>query len=267
MAPITTSVFLLLSAAAATVSGSRLGDTYHGLTQAAQAPLSGKQAKPFTISIRDDVKAMHLAEIATAHVTVHACNSDRGAALHDGETRLQSLQSIWADAGLNSTISSPIHVRESEDDDGWNDIDDFGPIRRPSRKHKIDKESDEEETPKYCARSRVKITVEDLDVLPDLAAKLDAESEGTRLEYVHWELKETTKSAQKSQLLREAYARMLQARTRYAEAFDLDELSPIAFNEDYSYVDARSRNRFGADVDLTVPDMEFFMEFQCTFST
>ncbi|KAI7081588.1 hypothetical protein KC356_g9016 [Hortaea werneckii] len=270
----TTSNLLVL--AAATVSASGLKTPLQGIAGAVQSPFAGKREKPLTVSVQDDVRVSHRAEMAEAYLNIRACDAVADKAKETGEHFLSSLKNVFTDAGLNTTVTSPTTVKSSSDDD----YDDFAfrPRRMRGGKDKhTDAEEDEAEDEKQCASSSISVLVHNLDLLSILNTNLTSDTGAhARINYINWQLSEDTKAAQKSELRRKALNSMLETGKDYAAAFGVSEFVPTEFEEMYSFEDVRHpdayRGRYRIfdmdedSVDLRVPDIEQCMEVRCKFT-
>ncbi|KAI7287097.1 hypothetical protein KC345_g768 [Hortaea werneckii] len=270
----TTSNLLILAAATASASGFKT--PLQGIADVAQSPFAGKRERPLTVSVRDDVRVSHRAEMAEAYLSIRACDTDADKANETGEHFLNSLKNVFTDAGLNTTVTSPTTVKSSSDDDY--DDSELRPRRMRGGKNKhADAEEDDDEYEKQCASSSISVLVHDLDLLSTLNTNLTSDTGAhARIKYIHWQLSEVTKAAQKSELRRKALDAMLETGKDYAAAFGISEFIPTEFEEEYTFEDVRRpdsyRGRyriFGIDeesVDLRVPDIEQCMEVRCKFT-
>ncbi|GAB1737410.1 hypothetical protein NU219Hw_g1555t1 [Hortaea werneckii] len=268
----TTSNLLILAAATASASG--LKTPLQGIADAAQAPFAGKREKPLTVSAREDIRVSHRAEMAEAYLSIRACDADADKANEDGEHFLNNLKNVFTDAGLNITVTSPTTVKTSSGDD-FDDYD-LRPRRMRGGKNK-DADIEEDEDEKQCASSSISVLVHDLDLLSTLNTNLTSETGAhARINYVHWQLSEATKAAQKLELRRKALNAMLETGKDYAAVFGVSEFIPTEFEEEYTFEDVRHpdayRSRYRIfdmsedSVDLRVPDIEQCMEVKCKFT-
>jgi len=268
----TSSSLLILAAATASASGFKT--PLQGIAEAAQSPFAGKREKPLTVSVQDDIRVSHRAEMAEAYLSIRACDTDADKANENGEHFLNSLKNVFNDAGLNTTVTSPTTVKSSSDDD-YDDYE-LRPRRLRGGKNKhADAEGDEDE--KQCASSSIMVIVHDLDLLSTLNASLTSDAGAhARIDYIDWQLSEATKAAQKSELRRKALNTMLETGKDYAAAFGVSEFTPTEFEEEYSFDHVlrpdghRGRYRFfdmdEDSMDLRVPDIEQCMEVRCKFT-
>jgi len=267
----------LLILAAATASASGLKTPLQGIADAVQSPLAGKREKPLTVSVQDDVRVSHRAEMAEAYLSIRACEADADKAKETGEHFLNSLKNVFTDAGLNTTVTSPTTVKSSSGGDY--DADELRPRRLRGGKNKhADAEEDEEENEKQCASSSISVLVHDLDLLSTLNTNLKSDTGAhARINYIHWQLSEATKAAQKSELRRKALNAMLETGKDYAASFGVSEFMPTEFEEMYSFEDVRHPDAYRGrryrifdmdedSVDLRVPDIEQCMEVRCKFT-
>ncbi|KAI7189891.1 hypothetical protein KC316_g6035 [Hortaea werneckii] len=268
----TMSKFLVLAAATASASG--LKTPFQGIADAAQSPFAGKHEKPLTVSARDDVRVSHRAEMAEAYLSIRACDADADKANEDGEHFLNNLKNVFTGAGLNTTVTSPTTVKTSSDDD----YDDYAfrscRMRGGKNKHDAAEEDEDEE---QCARSSITVFVHDLELLSTLNTNLTSDTGAhARIDYINWQLSEATRAAQKSELRRKALSAMLETGKDYAVAFGVSEFLPMEFEEEYTFEDVRRPNAyrdryriFAMDedsTDLSVPDIEIFMDVRCKFT-
>ncbi|KAI7490731.1 hypothetical protein KC351_g459 [Hortaea werneckii] len=268
----TTSNLLILAAATASASG--LKTPLQGIADAAQLPFAGKREKPLTVSVQDNVQVSHRAEMAEAHLSVRACDADADKANETREEFLNNLKNVFTDAGLNTTVTSPTTVMSMLNDD-YDDYD-LRPRRmRGGKKKDADAEGDEDE--KQCARSSISVLVHDLDLLSTLNTSLTSDTGAhARINFIHWQLSEATKVAQKSELRRKALNVMLETGKDYAAAFGVSEFIPTEFEEEYTFEDVRHSDAYRGryrifdmdedSVDLRVPDIEQCMEVKCKFT-
>jgi len=268
----TTSYLLLLAAATALASGFKA--PLQGIADAAQSPFVGNREKPLTVNARDNVRISHRAETAEAYLSIRGCHADADKANDIGERFLNDLKTVFTDAGLNTTVTSPTTVKSSLADDFKDDV--FRPRRMRGRidKH-ADAEEDEEE--KHCACSSVTVFVPDLDLVSTLKTNLTSSNGAhARIDYIHWQISEATKAAQKSELRRKALNLMLETGKDYSAAFGVSEFIPTEFEEEYSFDHVRRsdghRGRYRLldmdedSLDLSVPDIEQRMEIRFKFT-
>jgi len=267
---LTTSYLILLAAATASASGFKA--PLQGIADAAQSPFVGNREKPLTVSARDNVRISHRAETAEAYLSIRACHADADKANDNGERFLNDLKTVFTNAGLNTTVTSPTTVKSSLADD----YDVFRPRRMRGGKDKhADAEEDEDE--KHCASSSFTVLVQDLDLISALKTNLTSSTGAhARIDYIHWQISEATKAAQKSELRRKALNLMLETGKDYSAAFGVSEFTPTELEEEYSFDHVRrsdghrGRYRFldmdEDSLDLSVPDIEQCMEIGFKFT-
>merc|ERR1712087_816866 len=267
---LTASYPILLAAATASASGFKV--PLQGIADAAQSPFVGNRGKPLTVNARDTVRISHRAETAEAYLRIRACHANADKATDNGERFLNDLKTVFTNAGLNATVTSPTAVKSSYADD----YDVFRPRRMRGGKDKhADAEEDEDE--KHCASSSFTVLVQDLDLISALKTNLTSSTGAhARIDYIHWQISEATKAAQKSELRRKALNLMLETGKDYSAAFGVSEFIPTEFEEEFSYDHVRrsdghrGRYRFldmdEDSIDLSVPDIEQCMEIRFKFT-
>ncbi|KAI6806380.1 hypothetical protein KC342_g18969 [Hortaea werneckii] len=141
-----------------------------------------------------------------------------------------------------------------------------------------DKHADaQDEDEKNCASSSVTVLVQDLDLLSTVRTNLTSDTSAhARIDYIHWQLSEATKAAQKSELRRKALNAMLETSKDNSAAFGVSELTPTEFTQEYSFDHVRrsdghrDRYRFldmdEDSLDLSVPGIEERMEIRSKFT-
>lgn len=273
MKPTTSSLILL---AAATASASGLKAPLQGIANAAQSPFGGKREKSLAISARDDFRISHRAESAEAYLSIRACDAGADKAKENGERFQSDLRKILTDAGLKTTVTSPTTVKRSQNVH-YVDSDEYALSSRRRHGGKMKWfDTEEEDDEKHCASSSILVLVHDVDLISVLDTKPASDTGAhARIERIDWQLSEATKAAQKSELRRKAVNILLETGKDYAAAFGVDEFVPMALElqEEYTYDEVRPpkghRRRyedFDMDedsTDLSVPDIEIFMDVGC----